>query len=344
MTATIVNSPIEGPLNWRAKDVGDPDQWTYRLSDAARQEVGAFCASQRGVPAVDLDVPLLPVLQQELKPAAAAMEKGPGFALIEHLPLPSGGAVSDFERIDQLFWSTICQMGTPEAQDLHGKRLHYVESNKKEANLVDNDTLRAYQTNLEIGFHGDGSDALAFFCHRQAPSGGESRLVSVAAAFNDVLSRDERLAQTLQQDFYFDARGQRSDGAKIQKLPIIKVQNGYLYAMYKRGYIELAQRFQEVPRLSQIQIEAMDAFDAALEDPNNFIQFRMQPGQILLANNYCVFHARTKFADSPDPDQARRFLRIWLTLFEGRPIIDLWGDTREFGHSYRRRMGASSDV
>ena len=71
--------------------------------------------------------------------------------------------------------------------------------------------------------------------------------------------------------------------------------------------------------LSEQQIEALDLFEAICNEPKIQLSFYMEPGDIQIANNFSVLHARTKYEDFQEPDQKRHLFRIWLTLKNGRP-------------------------
>ena len=84
-------------------------------------------------------------------------------------------------------------------------------------------------------------------------------MASAITVFNEIVTLDEELANILQEPFYFDARGQQlQEYPAVQKVPICIWFEGSLIGLYKRPYIELAQRFKYVPPLSNRQIEALD--------------------------------------------------------------------------------------
>ena len=89
--------------------------------------------------------------------------------------------------------------------------------------------------------------------------------------------------------------------------------------LYKRRYITLAQRFEDVPRLTPLQTEALDLLDQLCNDPDMHLEFTMQTGDILLGNNYATLHSRTSYQDHDDPALRRHLLRVWLTLEQGSP-------------------------
>lgn len=97
--------------------------------------------------------------------------------------------------------------------------------------------------------------------------------------------------------------------------------------------------------LSAPQIRALDALDRALASDKNCYEFQMQPGDILIANNYNIMHARTAFEDWPEPAPGRLMLRIWGTLRRNRrPIPPAYRETREFAESQARRVSLGDAV
>ena len=78
--------------------------------------------------------------------------------------------------------------------------------------------------------------------------------------------------------------------------------------MYKRQ----AQRFAEVPRLTGLQIEAMDAIDRLCNDPRFCLEMMLEPGDMQFVCNHVVLHSRTHYEDWPEPTRRRHLLRLWL--------------------------------
>ncbi len=332
------------PLSaWEANDLRDDEGWIQTLSGAERAEArnALDAVSGRDVLTITADNFPLPSLARKLDLINDEIEGGRGVALIRGAPIED----LDSEAIERLFWGISSHICYPEAQDRSGKRLHRVRAEQTVASRADAErvfggsNIRAYQTNVELGFHGDGSDALFFMCVRQGKAGGETRLSSAVTAFNDVLQADPELAAALQAPYDFDARGELGADKPTQSLPIFAHYDGYLSALYKRGYIELAQRLPGVAPLSSLQLRALDALDAALSSAKNCYEFRMQPGDILIANNYSIMHARTGFEDWPDAARGRLMLRIWGTLRRNRrPIPPAYRESREFSEAHKRRV------
>merc|ERR1719375_1457291 len=91
-------------------------------------------------------------------------------------------------------------------------------------------------------------------------------------------------------------------------------------AGYQRQYIDSAQRFSEAPRLSPAQVEALDLFDALLDDPRFHFQMRLEPGDLQFCYNHTLLHGRRAFQDWPEVDRRRHLFRLWLAPAEDRPL------------------------
>ncbi len=344
-------TPVTDKSAWRRADLARDPSWVITLTPAQRAEALAALAetNARAIPLEEIDpaVFALPTLGPVLDGVIDEIEGGRGVTMLRDAPI-EGLSLPDIER---LFWGLASHIGFAEKQDISGKLLHHVRaeqtfvSAEEAAGAFTTSTVRGYQTNIELTFHGDGSDALFFLCRRAAKEGGMSRVASATAAFNEILARDSSLAAALQTPFAFDVRGQLGPDRPYQLAPIFSWHEGRMSILYKRGYIELAQLIPDAPRLTRDQVAAMDALDSILNDPSFYYEFLMRPGDIEIASNYSVLHARTGFTDHDDPALSRHMLRIWSTLRRRRrPLPPAFADTREFGESYRRRRFLGDDA
>ena len=332
----LLTHPVKGPAVWRAADhEGREGDWAKVLTAAHVAELqsaaATFRASGRPFEEMDkADFPL-PGLSLLLDDILHQLEGGPGFALLRGVPVE--GWTEAECRI--AYWGMGRHLGYPEAQDADRRRLHDVRDTGVQ--FGENRTVRFFQTNQEIVFHNDGADIFALLCVRSAFRGGETSVVSVAAVFNEILNRRPDLATVLQQDFHWDSRGQRLDGARVQVIPIYMWHGGHLSAMYK-PYVRTAQDFPEVPRLTATQIEAIEMLEAVTREPGMALRFDLQPGDVLMANNHATFHARGAFEDHEDRAKTRHLMRLWLTIPNGRPLPPQYENSREFGETYARRV------
>jgi hypothetical protein len=332
----MLDQPMEGPSVWKGADLRQSGDWLTPLNAADIREIegAVHSVTQRGVPLFEVtsdDFPL-PSLGQRMAAIARVLEGGRGFAVLRGLPITR----YDLDAARLIIWGLATHLGTPEPQDGKGSLMHSVTDTGKEVEV--NESNRGYETDDELKFHNDGGDVFMLLCLRTALSGGISKLVSVGALFNEVLRRRPDLAAVLQEPFHFDARSQNPLGIRVQSVPIFNYHEGHLSALYKRRHITLAQRFPEVPRLTELQMEALDLLDELCNDPDMHLSFSMHPGDIQIGNNYSILHSRTKYNDHVEPERKRHLLRVWLSLRDARPLPAIFEKTREFGPTYARRV------
>ena len=93
-----------------------------------------------------------------------------------------------------------------------------------------------------------------------------------------------------------------------------------LAARYYDDYIANGQRLASEP-LDAEGAEALAAFRDIVDAPDQWVEFRIEQGQLQYLNNRQVAHSRTAFRDSAGPAQVRHMLRLW-NREEGTPHID----------------------
>ncbi|MBT4699701.1 MAG: TauD/TfdA family dioxygenase [Rhodospirillaceae bacterium] len=313
------------PAYWKAADLAAREDWRLNLSAPAIAELETVVANLSGKspPDITLDENALPSCKALMAEIRELLENGPGLALLSGLPDWSS------EVMIKAFWLLGLQLGAPHPQDAAGKLIHDVRDTGAD---ITKDNVRIYQTNLEQEFHNDGGDVFMLMCRRQAKLGGRSRTASVPALFAEIQARRPDLAEILTQPFHFDARGQELPGRPpVQVIPLITLHDGRPYAIQKRPYIRFAQRFDDVPRLTETQTEALDLLDELCADPEFQYSYDMEPGQIAIGLNHVILHARDSYEDFEALDERRHMVRLWLGLPDGPPLPEHYRDTREFG-------------
>lgn len=325
---------LTGPEVWTGAQLQNRSDWIEKLEPQDIAEIDALLqAIEPGTEPTDLTRSRfsLPGMEKRFDAVRAQLEGGRGFALLRGLPVER----YSLQECKIIFWMLALLLGDPQEQDRAGNRMHSVTNTN--LRVEGSDEVRSYQTDDELTFHNDGGDAFMLLCIKTAKTGGMSKLVSVGTIYNEVLLRRPELVEVLQQPFHFDTRGQHPTGLKIQSAPILNFFDGRLSALYKRRYLLAAQRFPEVPRLTRAQQDAVELVEQICNDPQIQLGFFMEPGDIQIANNYSVLHARTKYEDADDPQDRRHLLRAWVTLPEGRALPPAFAQTREFRTSYLSR-------
>jgi hypothetical protein len=322
---------VADPAAWLAKDMADFSAWTIQLGSYVTElDACLEVLKDKPIASITKEDCNLPTLGPVLVAARGELEGGRGFLRFAGLPVERWGEKSS----ELALWCIGVHLGWCEEQDKAGNLIHHVKDIGKK--FGENDTIRYFQTREGIPFHTDGCDAFALFCLSRGASGGQSTLASSVTAFNKIVERRPDLAKVLQEDFYFDARGQHPDGRKCQVHPIYTYHKRYLSMMHKRPYIDSAQRFDDVPKFTPQQKEALDLLDTVLEEEDAVLRFELQAGEMVVCNNHPLVHGRTSYED--DGSQTRHCLRLWLTLPNGRPLPPHYAETREYYNTFKRRM------
>ena len=326
---SIRTTEMEGSAYWYGPKLKSTDDWRRLLSDEEANELLSAISANRGRDIKEINASNFPLprLSQLLKELAEQVDRGLGLTLLEGVPVQE----MDEDDAAMALWGMGQYIGRPQIQDAAQSLLHHVRD-KREGGWEENPNRRVYETNSEQAFHTDGGDMVMLLCRRAAKSGGTSRMVSAVTLFNEIIKRAPELAPVVQAPFHVDARGQQLPGRpRCQIHPIFIEHAGRMNVLHKRHYIDTAQRFEEVPALSQEQTRALDLIDEICTDPDVQLNFDMKPGDIQIACNFTILHSRDAFEDFPNLADRRHMLRLWLGLKEGRPLPEVYRETREYG-------------
>jgi len=100
-------------------------------------------------------------------------------------------------------------------------------------------------------------------------------------------------------------------------IPIFMPKNDHLLCFINLRLMELPYETQGKP-MPQEKRAAFDAIEEIAERPEYKLQFKLQPGDMLLVHNYTCMHKRSGFTDDPDPEKSRLMLRLWYNIRGGR--------------------------
>ncbi len=309
---------IDGPAAWYGSRMAESSDWVYRLSAADLREIDSAVTTvqRRGIALANVtpvDFPL-PELGSVLTNLRDQVVTGRGFALIRGLPIDG----VPMEHIALSYWGIGSYFGLPVSQNAKGHVLGHV---KDIGHDPANPEHRIYATSARHRYHTDSCDVVGLLCVRPAKSGGRSSLVSSVTVHNEMLKTRPDLVSVLAQPFCYDRKGEIPAGKKAYYwMPIFNNYAGHLTTIYARDFIEAAQRFQEVPRLSEAQIEAMDHLDRMAANIDLRLDMDLRPGDIQLLHNHQILHARTAYEDYAEPERKRHLLRLWLAPPNGRPL------------------------
>ncbi len=303
--------PLEQNAEWRASDIADADAWTLRLGqgEIAELESALAFARQRRDNLLDVeagDFPL-PMLGPKLGAIEESLINGRGFARISGLPVERLGV----EDASWIYWGIGRHLGDPWPQNAKGHLLGDVIDQGK---APDDPTARGNEIGGHgLTFHSDGSDLVGLMCVHPGVSGGESLIANAVLAHNELVRTQPNLAAELYQPLPYDFRGEQGPRKRpFYTVPVFTRHRGRLFVRYIRPFIESSQRHDEAPRLTDRQIEAMDAYDMLVAEPDLQAEMRFQPGDMQFINNYHVLHGRRRYLDDPSTGQVRFLKRLWL--------------------------------
>ncbi len=310
--------PVVDPAGWTGAELKASDDWVFRLDagDIAEIDAAAEGVEARGLDIKDIsrdDFPL-PGLDSKLAQIKTELIDGRGIAVLRGLPVER----YDIARSAAAFWGMGLRIGEPVSQNHKGHVLGHVLDLLGDSRDKD-PTTRAYNTSSALDYHSDSCDVAVLLCLHKAKSGGESLVASTVAVYNEMLRRRPDLVEELIKPWYRDRRGEIPPGKKPWfELPIFNFPDGHLTTSWASYYIRSAQRFDELPRFTDHQIEALDGFSASAAELSYEMTF--EPGDIQFLHNHVAVHARTIYQDHPEADRKRHLLRLWLTTPGGRPL------------------------
>ncbi len=312
MTA-ILDHDIAAPRAWTGAELAD-DSGFCALNDDCRDELLelAVLLAANPLPVLSLhpDDFELPHCRVLMAGVAAQLDHGPGFAIIDRLPLEH----LDDNASTALYWLLASLVARPVAQSWDGKMLYDVRDTGKQPG----NGVRPDITNARQNLHTDNSynlcppDYVALLCRQTAMTGGVSQLVSFHAVHNKMRAECPDLLARLYEDFTFDRQREHApDDAEVVHHPLFAWDGAQLLGrlskrMVVQGY-ELEDR-----RMDETSAAALAALEAAMNAPDMIKEFHFRPGQIQIVNNKTLGHARTGFTDWPEPSRRRHLLRLWL--------------------------------
>ncbi len=304
---------IDGPSAWVGSDMaGRPDKWLVDLSPDAladlHQAAAHFLSLGKDIGEITAaDFPLAG-FASHLAGLRTRLIDGTGVEVLRGLDV----AGISRQMAATIFCGIGAHLGSARSQNAAGHILGHVRDIGADAK--DTNT-RIYQTSQRQTFHTDSADVVGLICLQDAQEGGLSLLVSAVSIYNRMRTERPDLLERLFDPIATDRRGEVPEGAKPYiEIPPLSWHDGKLTVFYQRQYIDSAQRFDGVLKLTPAHIEALDMFDALANDPDLHFGMRLRPGDMQFVYNHSQLHDRTGFVDWPDPDKRRHLLRLWLSL------------------------------
>jgi len=305
--------------SWLGSDLQDrQDLWKTYLSleliDDLEQAANNFLSLGIDISEISPKNFPLRIFNKHLSELSIKLLDGIGFEVITGLPVYRYSA----EMIAIIFCGIGAYLGDARSQNSDGHLLGHVRDIG--ANPNDQNT-RIYQTSQRQTFHTDSADVVGLLCVNEAKEGGDSLLVSAVTIFNQIVELRPDLVEYLFDPIATDRRGEVPTGElPFLTIPPLSLENNLLTVFYQRQYIDSAQRFSGVLKLSKKHIEALDLFDSLANNTSLHLSMRLRPGDMQFVYNHAFLHDRTGFVDWTDSSKKRHLLRLWLSMPNDRDL------------------------
>ena len=300
-------------LSWTAADL-PYNAGRLRIDDGTLAEILALGDELRRNPLPTLALrpePFeLPNCRALMRHAAGFLQDGPGFVILDRMPLEPLGR----EIAVQVYWLLSCMIARPVAQKWDGTMIYDVtDKGRPPGNGVRPDV-----TNAQQNFHCDNSynlcppDFVALLCLQTAMQGGINGVVSLRAAHEEMRCRHPDLLARLHEPFLFDRQREHApDDDKVLAHPLFELHGGRLVG--RLSHFQVVNGYKLAGReMDPEGRAALEAFEAIMNDDRMRHDFVFEPGQIQIVNNTALGHRRTGFRDWPEPERKRHLIRLWL--------------------------------
>lgn len=311
MAVQLAPDGLEARKAWR-RDSLSPRDWLIPLPDECVAELDAVAAAVRAEPRpVETLTPAdfsLAACAAVMGAVRAKLETDTGLAVVDRFPVERYGHAENVA----IGWLLAAMLGQVVAQKANGTRLYDVKDTGQALGYG----VRRSVTNLGQPFHTDGGwlwKAPAFvglFCLESALEGGLSRFVSLVTAHHELHRRRPDLLARLYRPFDWDRQGEHApDAPRVSRRPIYEYDAGTLAARYYEDYVVNGARMAGHALDGETRA-ALESVREIVDDPANWIEFRIEKGQLQYLNNRQFAHSRTAFTDG-GPGQGRHMLRLW---------------------------------
>ena len=316
--------PYEGPAAWLGKDLEDDESWirVFSLEEIEEIETAMRAVQSTGAPIEDIgreQFPL-PSLETSFAQIRADLEGGRGFVLLRGLPLRR----YTFEEAKLIYWGLGTHVGHGVSQNGDGDLIGHIRVVEE---VLNDPHKRGYMKPNRASYHTDTSDVVGLMCWRKAKRGGESFVASAMTVHNLMLEECPDLLEELYEPFYHDIKNEEQPNqAPYYKLPVFSWKEGLISTRWSRSRIRTGQRFDDVPRLTEKQLEAFKALDDTVEREGVALAMDFQVGDIQFVNNYVCLHSRNAYEDYHLESEKRYLLRLWLSQHDGRELPESFLD------------------
>ncbi|MDA1059999.1 MAG: TauD/TfdA family dioxygenase [Proteobacteria bacterium] len=296
---------------WTRDSLLGTDDWIIQLEDVHRRELEAALVRWRRqgglLHQANPESFPLPSWQSVIATAKQSM-LSIGLALIRGFPIDNH---SD-DGCAGMYWGLGTHLGVAVTQTNTGDLLMPVYDRKFRGETTAKSF--GYASDQELEFHVDPTDTAGLLCIRKAKHGGETCLASATSIHNEMLKSRPDLLEALYDGFVW-MRRYPGGGRVSAPIPVFASSNGKVLSRFHRRYIDTGAEVAGVAPTS-LQCDALDYFASLTTRRDLTAEVVLQPGDLILLNNYLVVHAKKAQCDEGDPQKGRLLQRLWLYMHE----------------------------
>jgi hypothetical protein len=305
----IRREPVTGPSAWRGDRERRRDDWRVVLDRETNAEIERAIQHARGtgkalgrLEAVDFP---LPRFGPRLRALRRELDVGRGFVLL------TGSSLAElpFEDASLAFWCIGQHLGIPGAQNPEGDLLGHVRDTGAKP---DDPSVRLYRTSANIAYHCDAADVVGLLCLKKAKRGGQSRIVSSASVYNEILRQRPDLVDELYRPFPLDTHGEGR--TRWVPIPPCRHASGRLRTFWHSDYFRSVYDHVDIPGPTAARRELLELYDSIAASDDLALGMDFEPGDVQLLSNHSILPARTEYEDHEAPERKRHLLRLWLSL------------------------------
>lgn len=298
---------VHGPWVWRGTDYRNPADWVYTLSPEALADIDSAVRRVREA-GLDLDevTPAefdLPALAGDLATMAEILHTGRGFVRLQGI---DRARYSD-DELGIILWGLGTHLGIGVSQSQRGDRLGHVQDR--------GEVGRYYGIGGPIEVHMDPVDVTGLMCLTPAMHGGATPLMSSFAVHNVILAERPDLLPVLYRGFQYGSETVIKGGLPVtpHRIPVFNFVAGEPDCFFLPAAIR-GPNGEPRDALPAIEREAIDVLQAVADRPDMKIDMLIDPATVQFINNRVILHARSDYADWPEPERKRHLLRMWVMM------------------------------
>jgi Taurine catabolism dioxygenase TauD, TfdA family len=296
---------IEHPGAWTRRSIGGKEALTRVLSPAHVAEIDRILGATHDVPPQQVGRAQFdaPALNECLADVRRELLDGRGAVIIQGVT-PERYGEDAFERI---FWGVGLHLGYAVLQSDLGDRIGHV---RHEPGLT---KVRGYRSTRELKMHTDVQELVGLMSVQRSETGGVSQLVS-SLAIHNVIQRER---PDLMPILYAGSPRWAYEKMHVTgyTVPIFCNVDGAISC----SFFGVEDSAKKVGKTLPTKLEeAIGYFKAVAERPDMCQSFILEPGEMMLWNNFTCLHARTEFQNSAA--RQRHLLRLWMDVPDGRKV------------------------